>query len=145
MSENPFLSTVGNLPNPTFSTPVQKQPQPTPGVDSVTPVAHEEFNHMLNAAQARGIKTYGITLQTWNGRDVTRDLKEELVDAFQYACQAEMEREDMQGVLTELSDNLQEVTRIMELQARIIEGDNELITHLLEYLASNQKGNVHGK
>lgn len=49
----------------------------------------------MNQREQKGIETYGKTLKTWNGRDTNKDLLEELIDAFQYAVQTEMEKTDL--------------------------------------------------
>ena len=75
------------------------QRNPTPGRENVTPVARELFRQMIDAREQAGIATYGTTLQTHNGRDVFRDLMEEIVDAWQYAVQAQMETTDLRADL----------------------------------------------
>lgn len=46
---------------------------------------------LLLERRAVGIGRYGMPLTALNGRDALQDLQEELVDAFQYASQCEME------------------------------------------------------
>lgn len=72
--------------------PAPAQPLPRPGQQDVTPYARDKFLRMLDEREAQGIATYGTTLQTNNGRDALRDAQEELLDAWEYVCQAEMER-----------------------------------------------------
>jgi len=48
----------------------------------------------LTARSNLGKKRYGTFLQPHNGRDYLRDLKEELLDALQYAAQGKLENED---------------------------------------------------
>ncbi len=72
---------------------MSEQPLPTPGTVDVTPVARGLFLTMLLNREAKGIESYGTTLQTHNGRDCLRDLLEELIDAWQYTVQARLERE----------------------------------------------------
>lgn len=67
------------------------QPMPIPGGINVTPVARGAFLDMLAQREAKGIATYGVSLQTDNGRDVYQDLMEELIDGWQYAVQALLE------------------------------------------------------
>lgn len=71
------------------------QPLPTPGQADVTPAARASFNAMLDQREQKGIATYGRSLQTWNGRDAHQDLAEEVIDLWQYATQARMERDDL--------------------------------------------------
>lgn len=72
---------------------MSEQPMPVSGGVNVTPVARVAFLSMLLDRELKGIETYGTTLQTHNGRDAVRDLLEELVDAFQYAIQIQLERD----------------------------------------------------
>jgi hypothetical protein len=71
------------------------QPLPVAGGVSVTPVARAEFLRMLLEREVKGVATYGMSLTTNNGRDVFRDLLEELIDAWQYAIQALLETEEL--------------------------------------------------
>lgn len=59
--------------------------------NDVTPVARAEFLRLLDQQEAKGVETYGTTLQAGNGRDALNDAAEELVDAFKYVMQARME------------------------------------------------------
>lgn len=59
--------------------------------NDVTPVARAEFLRLLDVQEAKGVETYGTTLQAGNGRDALNDAAEELVDAFKYVQQARME------------------------------------------------------
>lgn len=71
------------------------QPLPTPGAVDVTPVARATFLRMLLDREAEGIKTYGRTLQTNNGRDALTDALEEAIDLWQYLVQLGLERESL--------------------------------------------------
>lgn len=71
------------------------QPLPTPGGQSVTRAVMAD----LAAREARGVATYGRSLETFNGRDAVRDLYEELLDASQYCRQWLMEREAILATL----------------------------------------------
>jgi hypothetical protein len=73
------------------------QPPPTAGRRPVTPYARAEFLRLLAEREAAGIATYGTPLHTHNGRDALQDAKEELLDAWQYLCQLELEREGAAG------------------------------------------------
>ena len=81
-----------------------EQPLPVPGGEPVFPQALEatrgsfalgvygdEFRALLESRRAIGIERYGRELETHNGRDVIRDLVEELADAYAYATQAALE------------------------------------------------------
>lgn len=70
---------------------MSEQPMPKVGGASVT----EAIIAFLREREAKGIATYGRSLETFNGRDATRDLLEELIDALQYAMQWRMERSSL--------------------------------------------------
>lgn len=67
------------------------QPMPVTGKEDVTPLARTLFLEMLKTRERRGIETYGMTLQTHNGRDPFQDALEELIDGWQYLVQASLE------------------------------------------------------
>lgn len=50
------------------------------------------LHRWLDEREAKGRESYGGPLTIFNGRDATRDLREELLDALVYAHQGEMER-----------------------------------------------------
>lgn len=58
---------------------------------------------LLAERQAVGLTRYGTGLMTWNGRDARRDLIEELLDALQYALQADVEHRDVLRVMQSLA------------------------------------------
>lgn len=64
------------------------QPPPTPGRANVFDALIAE----LRAREAQGSRTYGRSLETFNGRDPLEDLMEELLDALVYLQQWRMER-----------------------------------------------------
>lgn len=74
-----------------------EQPMPKPGTTDVTPVARGLFLTMLLDREKKGVETYGTSLQTWNGRNPIRDLLEELIDAWQYAVQIDLEVADLKA------------------------------------------------
>lgn len=78
----------------------EEQSLPAQGKQSVTAA----LRALLDAREARGIKTYGRSLETFNGRSSPHDLVEELIDGAQYALQWELEREEMIAVLKILAD-----------------------------------------
>jgi hypothetical protein len=88
------------------------QPLPTPGAVNVTPVARGLFLTMLLDREVKGIQTYGRSLETFNGRNAVRDALEEVVDAFQYLVQIQLEREAM------TAENAALRARVAELEAR---------------------------
>ncbi|HEU4751923.1 MAG TPA: hypothetical protein VFU47_02365 [Armatimonadota bacterium] len=81
---------------------MSEQPLPVPGQVSVTDALIAD----LRARQARGIATYGRSLETHNGRSAPRDLSEELLDAAQYAKQWELERSDLLARIQVLEQRL---------------------------------------
>lgn len=67
------------------------QPPPKPGRESVTDFLIEN----IKKRREFGIKKYGCSLQTWNGRDPYADAIEEELDRMQYLTQARMERRSL--------------------------------------------------
>jgi hypothetical protein len=68
----------------------QPQPIPTPGQQDVLP----EVITDLQARAAFGVKKYGTTLQTRNGRDPLMDAYQESLDQTMYLKQALLERDN---------------------------------------------------
>ena len=69
--------------------------QPLPTSESKSQSVTSALRKLLDEREAKGIATYGRSLQTHNGRDAVRDLVEELIDGAQYALQWEIERADL--------------------------------------------------
>ena len=115
------------------------QRNPTPGRENVTPRAREEFLRMLAGREQVGIRTYGTTLQTFNGRDAIQDAKEELIDAWQYLVQIEMERahQPSDGSLLSLVDKW---TEAMNANSRVYADAayRECIADLLRLIAQSR-------
>jgi hypothetical protein len=63
--------------------------------NAVGPVARRLFIETLEAQEAKGLAEYGRPLTAHNGRDPFADLLAEMVDAWQYAVQARMERDTL--------------------------------------------------
>ena len=80
----------------------KQQPNPTGnGVDIAVEVAVElrsmQLDSLADDIEARirmGEKKYGSRLKAFNGRDVFTDLGQELLDAINYAKQAQLEGKD---------------------------------------------------
>lgn len=92
------------------------QPLPTPGHKSVFAEVHRRIDEFATTAHARvdgreaiGVRRYGISLQTHNGRDAGRDLEEELLDALAYATQARLERQEQDQRLAHALEQLRDV------------------------------------
>ena len=64
------------------------QPLPVPGQGDII----AELIGLLEERRATGVRRYGRPLQAFNGRDASRDLEEELLDAAAYARQSGRER-----------------------------------------------------
>ena len=107
--------------------PASEQPSPTTSAQSraVLPSAlitcaqghYSAARSLCDALAARadvGIARYGTPLQTHNGRDAIRDLREELLDAIMYATQAHLE-----GRITE--DQAQEIIDALAYAYQIIQ------------------------
>lgn len=75
------------------------QALPVPGVQSV----FAEVRRRLDEREALGIKRYGKSLETFNGRDAFRDLEDELLDGLNYATQARMEHRSVVEALVVLA------------------------------------------
>lgn len=84
---------------------MSEQALPVPGGESVT----EALIAFLRQREAKGIATYGRSLETFNGRSAPRDLKEELIDGLQYAMQWEMERAELLARIDRLERQLRYV------------------------------------
>ncbi len=85
------------------------QPLPKPGGINVTPVARGAFLALLAEREEQGIATYGMSLQTDNGRDAIQDAMEEAVDLWQYLVQICLERNALIAENARLRD---EVSRL---------------------------------
>lgn len=111
------------------------QQRPKPGRQNVTGAAREAFNRMLDEREAEGIATYGTTLQTHNGRDAHKDLAEELIDAWQYATQAEMERADLlaraEAAERQADDNLQRAIQAEMTRESVAFDRDHLLTRVM--------------
>lgn len=98
------------------------------GENDVTPVARAEFLRLLEVQEAKGVETYGVTLQAGNGRDALQDAAEELVDAFKYFMQARMENATLRAELDLSRSVYQSALEASELQiARLLEQDADLV------------------
>lgn len=71
------------------------QPMPTPGRTDVAPIARGRFLRMLLEREAKGVQTYGTTLQAFNGRDAIQDALEEAIDLWQYLVQISIEHTEL--------------------------------------------------
>lgn len=93
------------------------QPMPKPGGINVTPVARRLFVDMLDAREAKGIETYGTTLQTDNGRDPLLDALEEACDLWQYLTQALLERNALVSEIEQLKAEHARCTNLSNAEA----------------------------
>lgn len=89
------------------------QERPHPGKIDVTPLAKAFFNEMIDARQTEGIRKYGVSLQTFNGRNPYQDTHEELVDAFQYIKQAELEHDELRKECMDAFSTLEAKNKIV--------------------------------
>ena len=75
------------------------QPPPKPGKQLVFPTLKEfvektcdtEILDLIIERKKDGEAKYGVGLESFNGRDCVQDFEEELLDAFFYLTQAELE------------------------------------------------------
>jgi hypothetical protein len=91
-----------------------EQPMPTGGGQEVFPVALEECTskslcEMLAARDLVGRQRYGSSLKTHNGRDVLRDAREELADAYVYLVQKKLEATQTGGLTWHLDNALDSI------------------------------------
>jgi len=87
---------------------VQQNPVTNDRSRDVTPVAEQEFVKAIREREQVGIATYGVSLQTHNGRDAIQDAMEEVVDLWQYIVQIKMEAADLKQQLSIDRDELVE-------------------------------------
>lgn len=97
------------------------QPLPTEGKKDVFPEAFGLFQKMHQERFDSGLKRYGKTLQTHNGRNAGMDAHEELFDAFVYIMQMRMEHEDLGRMAQSQQDSiLRLVGRIESAKAKLL-------------------------
>lgn len=70
------------------------QPPPQPGTTPIFPLVIAD----LQAREAKGIATYGRSLESWNGRDALWDAYEEALDLAVYLRQVIEERQSARYV-----------------------------------------------
>jgi hypothetical protein len=75
---------------------------------AVTPIAKARFNEMIDEREQVGIKKYGQSLMTHNGRDALLDAEEEVLDLWQYLNQARLERDQLLREIAQLKARLGE-------------------------------------
>ena len=80
-----------------------EQPLPTPGVVDVAPLIIED----MKARMQVGIERYGRPLQTFNGRDSSRDAYEEILDLAVYHRQMVEEMKVLRAENEELKRRVQ--------------------------------------
>lgn len=78
---------------------LEPQPSPVGDGDSVTDAAlamvtSPIVRELLLARREQGLARYGTELRSWNGRNPTADLAQELTDALLYATQREMQNQE---------------------------------------------------
>jgi hypothetical protein len=89
------------------------QALPVPGRESV----FLEVRRRLDAREVLGVKRYGRTLETFNGRDVFTDAEDELLDRYVYSVQARMEHHAVVEALLVLARHVVGGAGGAELQA----------------------------
>jgi hypothetical protein len=72
-----------------------EEPMPNTGKRKVQLPALLEFAKVLFEQWRKGREKYGHDLETFNGRNVFEDAKQELADAWVYIIQAEMENKEL--------------------------------------------------
>lgn len=84
------------------------EPKPQPGKVGVTPIARVLFLAQLEEQEKKGLAKYGTTLQTHNGRNAAHDAMQELVDAWQYLVQLDLEYRCALGHISQLEKALKD-------------------------------------
>jgi hypothetical protein len=63
----------------------------------------EDVIAVLRSRQSIGVRRYGLSLHTFNGRDAARDEVEEFIDGFIYRHQQRMERAALEAELARVT------------------------------------------
>lgn len=84
------------------------QPLPAPGAASVFAEIRRRLEQLFGEREATGVRRYGRSLETFNGRDAFLDLEQELLDGVAYATQARMEHQAVVAALITLAKALLE-------------------------------------
>ena len=100
----------------------QPMPQEAARSRQVAPDLKQRFNDWIDARTTRGVETYGTPLMTHNGRNVEKDMTEELLDFCQYQQQWIME---LKNEITWLSsriwrDSIDRHSRTLELSQQSV-------------------------
>lgn len=128
----PFEGDVDSSP----SNPATPEPSPTEGGEEVLPVVERVLDYMIGRGPIQslvqydlrvrsdmGVRKYGTTLKTHNGRSAMMDAYQEVLDAIMYSMQAGMEAESQSDYTwrLELVHELGDVARRMrkELYGRL--------------------------
>ena len=82
----------------------EEQPLPVSSPNSVS--VTDQFISELKKRQAKGIETYGKSLETFNGRDALYDAQEEAIDLSQYLFQARLERDYLNSMVADFKEVL---------------------------------------
>jgi hypothetical protein len=88
---------------PPKSRPADEHDQPKPTINDHPVIQTLVMDDMRQRLQV-GIERYGTGLQPFNGRDMLRDLYEELLDAAVYVRGAIYERDDLVELLEEAAE-----------------------------------------
>ena len=80
------------------------EPMPVKGKCPVMEYSYTEFGTAHAEQAEKGIRKYGTTLQTCNGRRWYRDARAELVDALAYISQGELELKQLVKLCCNLAD-----------------------------------------
>jgi hypothetical protein len=91
--------------------------------DMINDPALRQVAEALEDRRRVGLERYGSLLQAHNGRDVLRDLAEELLDAIVYARQAMVEGITLRSIW-DVEPQLWEMARIV-LEARAAQGGSQ--------------------
>ena len=84
-----------------------QQPPPRPGRETTAPVARHNFERTFEHQIQKGYEKYGVTLESFNGRDAYQDFLQEQVDGLQYATQLYLEAKTFAALLASTTEILE--------------------------------------
>lgn len=87
-----------------------EQPAPRPGEGDVM----AELEERVRQRRERGLATYGIALQRFNGRDALEDAIDEALDMAAYLLQEQGERDQLQAELAAAIARVKELEKLLQ-------------------------------
>ncbi len=87
---------------------------------NVTPLVIKEIPEKIAEREQTGIRKYGESLMTFNGRNPYTDTQEELLDALQYNRQSELEHIAVVNLLNELIVSLNKSKELASVKEQLL-------------------------